>query len=167
MEGDKSNSFALGVIVLWVIYASEGLNLEDIYNKDVISVSMGKIKQLAQDLRAKGLSQLFIQVLLDLTSEFEHVRLSPKTFMTSLGSHRQRLEADTFHGHDSLSEEYHQKTHLSENYELNGKMSHAFGFDGHDEFNHSGNLNSDDVVRNLKGKAQPFNNKHFNQDNSF
>lgn len=167
MEGDKSNSFSLGVLVLWTIHAAAGFSLDEVYNKEVISVSVPRLKQLVQDLRPKGFSQLFLQVLFDLTSEFEHVRLSPKTLLTSLGPHRQRLEADNFHEQDGLLEEYHKRTNLSENYELNGKMSHAFGFDGHDSFNVSSHVNSDEVVRNLKGKAQPFSNKPLNQDASF
>lgn len=167
VEGDKSNSFSLGLIVIWAIWSSGNLNLSEIYNKEVISVSIARLKQLVNDLRGRGFSSLFVQVLLDLTTEFEHVRLSPTSFMNSLGPFRQQLEADNFVEHDRLVDEYHKKTNMSENYELNGKMSHAFGFDGHEEFNVSQNMNSDDVVRNLRGKAQPFTNKQLTQDNSF
>ena len=167
VEGDKSNSFSLGLIVLYIIWSVGGLDLDEIYNKEVISVGVAKIKQLIGDLRSRGFSQLFANVIMDLTSEFEHVRLAPKNLINSLAPYRAKLEADTFSEQDTLIEEYHKRTNMSENYDLNGKMSHAFGFDGADEINASQNLNSDEVVKNLKGKAQPFNNRYLAQDNSF
>lgn len=167
VENDKSNSFSLGLIALWVIYSGGRFDWGEVYNKEVITVGMAKIKQMTRDLKARGFSELFVQVLLDLTSEFEHVRLSPGRLVAALSPWRQQLEAETFAGHAELMDEYAKRTNMNDNYELNGKMSHAFGFDGHDDINVSQNLNSEEVVKNLKGKAQPFTNKYVNQENSF
>lgn len=167
VENDKSNSFSLGLIMIFIISSKVPLDLNEIYNSESISVNMSKIKELIRGFGHQKISALMCQVLMDMTSEFEHVRLSPKSFMAVFGVHRRSLESKGFVDQDKLLDEYSKFNNFSENNELNGKMSHAFGFDGHEDFNKSGHIDGEEIVRNLKGKAQPFSSKYLNEDNSF
>ena len=167
LEADKSNSFSLGLIVVFLAYANLPLDLNDIYNHEVISINMHMLKKLINDLEKQGFSTLFTHVLLDLTSEFEHIRLSPKNFMKSLGHHRNNLESDLYTEQNNLLTGYQEFNNFSENYELNGKMSHAFGFESAEDYHTQENVNSEDVVRKLKGISQPFTPQNMEMDNSF
>ena len=101
-ETDKSNSFSLGLILLKALYSHDPTQFEDIYDKELISVNSNKIKSLVQFLPKRGFSQLLMRILLDMTREFEHVRLSPTNFMKVLKDHRLNLETNTFNDHDEL-----------------------------------------------------------------
>lgn len=167
VENDKSNSFSLGLLVIYLLHSSQKLKMDELYNINTISVNMSKIRQLINSLFKMNFSKLLVQVLIDMTNEFEHVRLSPQKFLNWLGTQRVILENAKCDQHELILSDYMKCNNLAENYELNGKMSHAFGFDGENGFQDTSHVNNEDLVNNLKQKSNPFNNKYLAQDQSF
>lgn len=164
VENDKSNTFSLALILLYSLYSPEVFKIDEIFNGELISVNTQKIKAMIKELSQKNISQLLICVLLDMTNEFEHVRISPSVFMRIFRNERLKFESTNFHNYDSFYDTYQKLNHMSGNTDLNGKMIDAFGFDENDDLNLSGHLNNDEIVNNLKKKAQPFSNKQMIHD---
>ena len=168
VEPDKSDVFSLGLLTLHLLHClGDPLDLSRLYNRATISVDAHQLNALTQQLEDRGFSALLVRVLLDMTQEFEHARLSPRAFLALLRPYQEDLEAESFRGHGQLFGLYQGGKGSQDNLSFNNKMSHAFGAERRDEANISENFLDEDTLNNLKGKAVPFNPNFMEDEDSF
>lgn len=105
----KSDLFSLGLIVIYLIsLKSTKIDMDKLFNRLSGNFDGMYFEKVISEMKKTRVSSLLIRVLIDITNEFDHLRLSPGSFLDFFKGCEGVLITPAFNGHEAVLDNYLQ-----------------------------------------------------------